>query len=220
MARKRSLDEGPAVRQPILDAGARLYSDRGFRATSIRELADAAGISSSTMYHHFANKQEILYAILTDFMRSFVGEIVPVLLERTRSPQDRIAEAVRLHLWISERDRLKLVIGAPLRYELNEEQRLSLATLQRLYRDAFCGAIEDGVRQGSFDAASPRLTTVAILDMLNGVREWIDPSGPTSFDEIVGYYQTLVLRQLAAAEPRTAAGKPTAARKPRSRSEA
>ena len=201
MARKRSLDEGPAVRQSILDAGARLYSDRGFRATSIRELADAAGISSSTMYHHFANKQEILYAILMDFMRSFVGEIVPVLMEHTRSPQDRIAEAVRLHLWISERDRLKLVIGAPLRYELSEDQRLSLAGLQRLYRDAFCGAIEDGVHQGSFEAANPRLSTVAVLDMLNGVREWIDPDGPTSYDEIVRYYQSLVLRQLTAAVP-------------------
>lgn len=211
MARKRSLDAGPAVRQSILDAGARLYSDRGFRATSIRELADAAGISSSTMYHHFANKQEILYAILMDFMRSFVGEIVPVLLERTRTPQQRIAHAVRLHLWISERDRLKLVIGAPLRYELSEDQRQSLAALQRLYRDAFRDAITDGVRLGVFDAPSPRVSTVAVLDMLNGVREWLDPAGPTSFDEIVGYYQTLVLRQLGVAPAPFAATAATAA---------
>lgn len=208
LARKRSLDEGPAVRQSILDAGARLYSDRGFRATSIRDLAESAGISSSTMYHHFANKQEILYAILMDFMRSFVAEIVPLLLERTRSPQDRISEAVRLHLWISERDRLKLVIGAPLRYELNEKQRQSLTALQRLYRDAFRGAIEDGVRDGSFSVARPQLSTIAILDMLNGVREWIDPSGPTSFNEIVDHYQTLVLRQLDTA---AAAGAPNGA---------
>lgn len=225
MARKRSLDEGPAVRQSILDAGARLYSDRGFRATSIRELADAAGISSSTMYHHFANKQEILYAILMDFMSSFVGEIVPVLLERTRSPQERIAEAVRLHLWISERDRLKLVIGAPLRYELSEDQRQSLTALQRLYRDAFCGAIEDGVSQGGFEVANPRLSTLAVLDMLNGVREWIDPVGPTSYDEIVGHYQGLVLRQLSAETAMATAPRPGSARaatdrRPRSRSEA
>lgn len=197
MARKRSLDGGPAVRQSILDAGARLYSERGFRATSIRQLADAAGISSSTMYHHFANKQEILYAILMDFMRSFVGEIVPVLMERTRSPQERISQAVRLHLWISERDRLKLVIGAPLRFELTEDQRLSLTALQRLYRDAFRGAIEDGVAEGSFVAPSPQVSALAILDMLNGVREWIDPAGPISFEDLVGYYQDLVLRQLA-----------------------
>lgn len=196
MARKRSLDEGPAVRQSILDAGAQLYSERGFRATSIRELADAVGISSSTMYHHFANKQEILYAILVEFMRSFVAEIVPMLDERDRSARERIAQAVRLHLWISERDRLKLVIGAPLRYELSDEQRAVLTAMQREYRDAFSDAIADGVRQQIFDAPRPKLATAAILDMLNGVREWLDPDGPTSFDEIVGYYQTLVLRQL------------------------
>jgi TetR/AcrR family transcriptional regulator, cholesterol catabolism regulator len=198
VARKRSLDEGPVVRESILSAGARLYSTRGFRATSIRDLADAAGISSSTMYHHFGNKQEILYAILMDFMRSFVGEIIPVLQERSRTPVQRIAEAVRLHLWISERDRLKLVIGAPLRSELSERQSQSLRVLQRDYRDAFRGAIQDGIDDGVFEAGNPLLSTTAILDMLNGVREWLDPAGPAPFEEVAEYYQGIVLKTLAA----------------------
>ncbi|MFV0533116.1 MAG: TetR/AcrR family transcriptional regulator [Cumulibacter sp.] len=196
MARKRSLDEGPTVRQAVLDAGARLYSERGFRATSIRDLADAAGISSSTMYHHFANKQQILYAILTDFMRSFAGEIIPILTDASMAPQERITEAVRLHLWISERDRLKLVVGAPVRYELRDEQRQALSALTGEYRGAFHDAIGDGVRCGVFDVANPRLTTIGILDMLNGVREWHDPTGALSFEQIVDHYQQTVLRQL------------------------
>ncbi|WP_166741795.1 TetR/AcrR family transcriptional regulator [Cumulibacter soli] len=196
MARKRSLDEGPTVRQAILDAGARLYSERGFRATSIRDLADAAGISSSTMYHHFANKQQILYAILTDFMRSFAGEIIPILTDASIAPQERITDAVRLHLWISERDRLKLVVGAPVHYELGDEQRQALSALTGEYRSAFHGAIGDGVRCGVFDVANPRLATIAILDMLNGVREWHDPAGALSFEQIVDHYQRTVLRHL------------------------
>ncbi|WP_158726452.1 TetR/AcrR family transcriptional regulator [Tomitella fengzijianii] len=202
MARKRSLDGGPAVRRSILEVAARLYSERGYAATSIRDLADAAGISSSTMYHHFANKQQILFEIVRDFMRTFDAEIVPALTDPDAAPAERITTAVRLHLEISERDRLQLVVGNPTKSALTEPQRTEIAGLQRIYRDAFVGAIKDGVAAGDFDVAQPTVTTSAILDMLNGVREWIDAGGPLTLEQIVTQYQALTLRMLGSPPPR------------------
>src|SRR5680860_737167 len=199
MARKISLDEGPVVRRAILDVGARLYSDRGFSATSIRDLADVTGISSSTIYHHFSNKQEILYEILRSFMQNFVAEIVPVLSETTMSPSVRITRAVGLHLEISERDRLQLVIGSSVKSALSPEQNRTVSELQRVYRQAFLATILDGIDQGELEAAQPALTTSAVLDMLNGVREWLHEGGSLTLEQIIAYYQGLALSMLGAA---------------------
>ncbi len=64
MARKKSLDEGRVPREEILQRASLLFFERGYGATSIRDIAEAVGLSSSTMYHHFANKQDVLYAIV------------------------------------------------------------------------------------------------------------------------------------------------------------
>ncbi len=51
-------------RQAILDAAVRVFAARGFRATSLREVALAAGIGVSTLVHHFATKEDLLLATL------------------------------------------------------------------------------------------------------------------------------------------------------------
>lgn len=196
MARKKSLNDGPILRSAILEAGARLYSERGFSATSIRDLADAVDISSSTLYHHFANKQEILYEILLGFMQNFVAEISPMLRDVQREPTERILRAIDMHLRISERDKLQLIIGSSVKRVLSPEQNAQVTRLQRDYRGAFLQAIRDGLDQGHFASSAPELTTTAILDMLNGVREWLTSEGALTIDEIVEHYQQLALMML------------------------
>jgi AcrR family transcriptional regulator len=67
VARKKSLDQGRIPREEILQRASLLFRERGYGATSIQDIAEAAGLSSSTMYHHFANKQDVLYAIVSRF---------------------------------------------------------------------------------------------------------------------------------------------------------
>ena len=102
MARKRSLDGGPAVADEILRAAAKLFYTRGYGAVSTRDIAQEVAISSSTIYHHYVNKQEILHAIIKRFMIDFTETILPPLLEDDRSPAARITEAVRTHLEFSQ----------------------------------------------------------------------------------------------------------------------
>ena len=102
MARKKSLDEGRVPREEILQRASLLFYERGYGATSIRDIAEAVGLSSSTMYHHFANKQDVLYAIVDRFMTDFVDATVPVLRDMTLSPAERIRRTVRRHIEISD----------------------------------------------------------------------------------------------------------------------
>lgn len=197
MARKRSLDEGPVLRTAIMDGAAELFYERGFGATSIRDIADAVGISSSTLYHHFTSKQDILHACVARFMGDFVAATVPPLQDQTVSPTERIRHVVRLHLEISDDRRHELLVGNPIRHALNPEQQKEGIALQQAYHDAVREVIVEGCRRGEFATADAELTTMAVLDMLNGVREWYRRTGPLSRDEVIERYAEIVLKILA-----------------------
>jgi AcrR family transcriptional regulator len=196
VARKKSLDEGRVPREEILQRASMLFYERGYGATSIRDIAEAVGLSSSTMYHHFANKQEVLYAIVRRFMTDFVEATVPVLRDTALSPTERIRRIVRLHIEISDDRRPELLIGNPIRYALDPAQREHAIALQVAYHDAVRDTIAEGCRSGEFQVEDVSVITMAILDMLNGIREWFSPAGRLSRAELIERYTGLVLTML------------------------
>ena len=143
MARKKSLDEGRVPREEILQRASLLFYERGYGATSIRDIAEAVGLSSSTMYHHFANKQDVLYAIVDRFMSDFVDATVPVLRDTTLSPAERIRRTVRRHIEISDDRRW------PARHLRVEQLRSPAAPVER-------AAAERVSKPGEGDVRVPR----------------------------------------------------------------
>jgi AcrR family transcriptional regulator len=198
VARKKSLDDGRVPREEILQRASLLFYERGYGATSIRDIANDVGISSSTMYHHFANKQDVLYAIVSRFMSDFVAATVPVLTDESLTPTERIRRVVALHIEISDDRRPELLIGNPIRYALGAEQRAHATGLQLAYHDAVRDVITAGCRAGEFRVADISITTLAVLDMLNGIREWFSATGRLSRTAVIESYTELVLAMLGA----------------------
>jgi AcrR family transcriptional regulator len=54
-------------RRQVLDAALHLFSTQGYRATNVREIADAAGVSTGNVYHHFPDKESIFRTLLDEF---------------------------------------------------------------------------------------------------------------------------------------------------------
>ena len=64
--RPRRLRRGPLTRTQILDAALRLFSERGFARTSVRDIAQAAGITDAAIYYHFASKRDLFEALIEE----------------------------------------------------------------------------------------------------------------------------------------------------------
>ena len=64
---------GPRTRQQILDASLRLFSERGFTRTTVRDIARQAGITDAAIYYHFQSKRELLEALVEE--RGFVNSL-------------------------------------------------------------------------------------------------------------------------------------------------
>lgn len=63
---KRRLRRGPLTRKQILDSSLRLFSEKGFARTSVRDIAQAAGITDAAIYYHFDSKRDLFEALLDE----------------------------------------------------------------------------------------------------------------------------------------------------------
>ncbi len=62
----RKLRRGPLTRKQILDASLKLFSDKGFARASVRDIAQAAGITDAAIYYHFASKRDLFEALIEE----------------------------------------------------------------------------------------------------------------------------------------------------------
>ena len=191
-ARAQNLDAGMEAR--IRTEAARLFWRQGYGSASIRDLAAAVGISSSTLYHYYPNKEAILTAIIERFMRDFNAALIPILEDRSLSPAERIRATVTGHLVFSQRRRSELLDGQQFRYVLGKRTLARIVRLQREYRDAMRAVLAEGTATGVFRVPDPSMTVMLLLDACNGVREWYHPSGGASLEAIAGTYADLALR--------------------------
>ncbi|MFG1782472.1 TetR/AcrR family transcriptional regulator [Rhodococcus oryzae] len=200
MARNLGLEVGVDVAEQIRVEAARLFHQRGYGMTAIREIAEAAGISSSTMYHHFRNKQDVLFAISRQFMIDFNNALLPVLNDSTRAPRDRLDDAIGLHLKISSERHPELLSIRGNRGALSPVQLDTIVGLQATYQRAIRDVVAaiQGPETAPDDVA---ITTMALMDLINGVCQWFDPSGRLSIDEIADRYRHLARSLVVGAAP-------------------
>src|SRR5207248_9248206 len=99
-------------RVQLLDAAARLFCQRGFHTTSMRDIAKAVDMLSGSIYYHFSSKQEILLAVYAEGARR-IGELVDGAAAREIEPWKRLEAASAAHLnalSITHRDYAQVMI--------------------------------------------------------------------------------------------------------------
>lgn len=97
-------------RRLVLDAAERLFSDRGFAGTSIRDVAAESGVSHPLIQHHFATKEGLYRAVLRRCAEEFNARF-PEAAEVVDAPVDLRAEMTRLFGFVRSRARLMRMVG-------------------------------------------------------------------------------------------------------------
>jgi AcrR family transcriptional regulator len=177
----------------ILSRAATLFSQRGYHAVGIRDLAEAVGLSTSTLYHYYSTKQGILFAIISRFLAEFTERLVPGLRDRSVPPRRRLERAVTEHIELTVTRSEELLVGSPVLNALSPDQRSSIASMRRQYRDAVRDVIAEGAAAGDFRVVDPLLTAMAMLDMLDGIRTWYHVEGPMSLPQLAEHYRAYAL---------------------------
>ncbi|MGH7984936.1 MAG: TetR/AcrR family transcriptional regulator [Candidatus Binataceae bacterium] len=98
-------------RGQLLDAAARLFRERGYHATSMRDIAKAVGMLSGSIYYHFDSKEEMLVAVYEEGARRF-SEAVDSAVAGSHEPWERLRLACAAHLraMIAYRDYTQVMV--------------------------------------------------------------------------------------------------------------
>jgi TetR/AcrR family fatty acid metabolism transcriptional regulator len=153
----------------ILDAAVRVFAKKGFHATRVSEVADAAGVADGTIYLYFKSKDELLVSLFEDRVERLFAFLEAELPRAATAPEKlRIIIELQLGLLEGERD-LAEVITVILRQstKLMKEHAVPKFTA---YLDAIARVVADGQAAGELrDDVSPHLVARAIFGALDGI---------------------------------------------------
>ena len=191
--------------QDIVSAAAGLFAEAGYHNVGMRTVADAIGIRGASLYHHYASKEEILYAIALSVTLEPVENQL-TLLDAPGTPSERLSALIRAHVEHLSRRRVEHLVGLHEMNSLTPEHRSEVDEYRRFYQRRVRDVIAAGVRAGEFEIADLHVTSLAMLDMLNGISRWFSHDGSLTVDELGENYVQLIvgglLRGRSAQTPR------------------
>ena len=172
-------------KEAIIDIAVRLFGEKGYNATTMRDIAQAVGILPGSLYAHIDSKETLLIEIVETGIERFLS-IDRLLAASKESPEVRMRIAICEHIKaVAENPERTLVVFHQWRF-LSGPNRARAVAMRRRYAKAFVRIVNDGIASGDFDPGlDPRITVFAILGALNWTPEWYSQSGPESA-EVIG----------------------------------
>jgi AcrR family transcriptional regulator len=192
--------EGPpasravARKREILREAAAAFRDKGYAATSVRDIARRLSMAPGNLYYYFRNKQEILF-----FCQDYSLE---VLLREARRiarlpvpPEEKVRDLVRAQV-LCMLDELHGSAGH-IEFHAMPKRRLRRIIERRdEYERMVRGVVEEGVRTGRFAPCDPKLVTLAILGAVNWTARWYRAEGERPPEAIASAFAEYLVRGL------------------------
>ncbi|WP_245645271.1 TetR/AcrR family transcriptional regulator [Pseudonocardia acaciae] len=191
--------DGDTQRQ-VWDAAVRLFAAKGFHGTGIRELADAANLSSASLYHYMGTKEDLLFGIMRTCLERLIKAAERVT-EGDPSPPEVIVRLVHVHVITHALHRDETTVVDNEIAALGPDRRAAVVEYRDGYEDHWRRPIAQGCEQGLFWVPDQRFARMALLEMCSGVPKWYTPDGPLDLDTIAATHAQLAL-QLLGVPPR------------------
>lgn len=174
-----------------------LFAERGFLATTIRDITGACGVTAAAFYNHFDSKEALLYAIVSEANSNLDVQIDRVVTCEQAPPQrlwSLVATLVTFNLTSPKAARVANreygFLSPPLRGEVIEHRRR--------VRSQFETALGEGKTQGLLQRPSgsleTRLLAISIINLSIDSSEWYRPVGPLSLSEVTDAHCRLAMR--------------------------
>lgn len=169
----------------VLQVAARVFSERGYDGASIKDVAEALGLSKGSLYYYTRTKEDLLFKVL----QSVHGENEQILAEVEMVPDlgplERIALYVRRQVIFNLSNPERMSVYYSDLDRLTGERRETILRRRRAHDDFIVGLIRDGQAAGLIDAdINPRLASNLVFGTIGRHFRWYRPDGDASIEEV------------------------------------
>jgi TetR/AcrR family transcriptional regulator, cholesterol catabolism regulator len=181
-------------RDELLEIAAGLFAEKGFKNTTVRDIADAAGILSGSLYHHFDSKESMVDEILQTFQQGLFAAYDEVIASDADA-RTKIERAVRLSFEAIDQHRHEVAIFQNEADYLGGFERFGyLAERNAQSRQVWMTLLTEGVESGALRAdLNVELTYRFIRDTVWVAVRWYRPGGELSHTQVADQYLTILL---------------------------
>ena len=176
-------EAGMSRKEQIIDAAAKLFKEKGYAASSMRDLAQVMGMEASSLYSHIKSNEEILESIcfgMADKFLSAIEEVNDIYF----NAEERLRMAIRNHVLIitSHPDHSAMFIKEW--RGLTEPKLGQFKEKRHRYEQQFRHILEAGENEDVFERVDKKFATLTILSAVNWINEWYHPEGGMRPEEI------------------------------------
>lgn len=188
----------PNRREQLLSIAAQLFAERGFRNTTVRDIADAAGILSGSLYHHFDSKESMVDEILSTFQTElFAG--YDEIMKSDLDARGRIEAAVRLSFKAIDQHHAEVAIFQNEADQLSRMERFAyLQERNEQSRGLWLRLLQDGVESGALRSdLDTELVYRFIRDTVWVAVRWYRPGGKLHHETVANQYLAILLEGIS-----------------------
>ncbi len=170
-----------------------LFKDKGFAATSMRDLANEADIGLATIYNYVKSKEDILQGICFKVADDFLS-----IMEDNKkgSLQQQLDFAIKSHVAVMIDNIEASAVFMQEWKHLTEPYLSEFLAMRDTYEKYFIKIIRKGVKEGAFQKMKPKFAAITILSALNGIYDWYKPNGKMSAKEVGENLSDLLIKGL------------------------
>ena len=189
----------PATRRDeLLELAAAMFAERGLRATTVRDIADRAGILSGSLYHHFKSKEEMVDEVLRNFL-DWLFDRYQHVIDTEPNPLARLKGLFMASFDAIEHHHAEVVIYQDEAKRLSGQPRFAyIEELNRRQRKMWVDLLNQGIEQGYF---APDINVDLVYRFIRDTTwvsvRWYQPGGPLTAEQVGRQYLSIVLDGIA-----------------------
>ncbi|MEO8287854.1 MAG: TetR/AcrR family transcriptional regulator [Chloroflexota bacterium] len=186
-------------KEQIYSTARSLFRERGYPATTVRDIAREMNMQAGSLYAHIDSKEDVLWEIVSKAADQFLAAAEPIAASDLM-PTEKLRELVRAHVRMLSDNLAEATIFLHEWKFLSEARRHVIAERRDRYESLYRRVVEEGIASGEFAPTDPKIATLLVLSAVNWMPQWYNPNGPLSPGAVADSFSDLVLRGL---EPRS-----------------
>ena len=193
----KAKNESASRERDIVATAARLFKEKGYRATTLEDIAAAVGMLKGSLYYYIRSKEELLYLVVRDPIREVYSELEAIVAADLPFTE-KIAQAIANHMTVFHLHYPHIAVYLHDYRHLTDKLEQNVIETPKQYQRLWDTLLRQGIAAGEIrNDVDVTMAGYALLGMCNWAYRWYNPAGRLSPQEVANVFTKIALQGLS-----------------------